>query len=766
MAVVNALPLVLRPLPWPAGETLLGASALMAGWQWHRRARERPEHRFLGLTSAAAFTWGGAQLFWTGVAAVDPSWGVAVEPVASALFWLGLVLGVAALLTVPLDVVAHGWVRLRAVAEAVLLAGATFVAIWLTLLGPVMDRFGVPEQQRLEAVVWCLADGMLIFLVLLVARYGRTAVYSAGIRVGLLTTGLTFVAIGDVSLYRVSVTGIHSVWLDVLYVAGWALLAMAPGRPGPMPARGTRSVRALEGRGVPVAVAVAAVTAGLVATSVAASPDPVLLWCLGVLVVALGLVHVPVQRQGALTARHLESELDHRRTHDPLTDLLTRDALLTGAHTQVGAGDTARGQALVLIRLRSVETVRSSVGDGLADRMITVAADRLREVSRGLGLARWGDGDLAALCPEEDGPDVARRYAAALDVPVTVRGRERSLAPVCAILPLRLTEFGGIRDDARAALDAAEVPGVTGPVGFSASLRADAAVRRRLGHDLEEAVAAGAVDVAFQPVVDVRTGRATGAEALARWTHPELGPVSPAVFVPLAEHRGCVDALGALVLDRALAEAARWQKAGLSIPVSVNVSMLQLSAPCFLEVVAGSLARHDLVPQSLVLEVTETVLAEDTAGIRDTLTRVREFGVGVALDDFGTGYCSLAYLHTFPADVLKVDRALVDGARDDPQRAVMLRAVAAMADALGLDATAEGVGTPDEASLLVELGVAHAQGYHYARPMTAADFTTWLSGEEGGVTSARLDTPTAAPTATTGSSATSGASHETPQALP
>jgi diguanylate cyclase len=700
----------------------MGASALLAGWRWLQRARARPEHRFLWLTSAAAFTWGTAQLARVAGPALWPDWEAAI-PLTSAMFWLGLALGVAALLTVPLDAVPAGWVRMRAVAEAVLLAGATLVAVWLLLLGPLMEQAHAPLEARLGAAAWCVADAVLVFLVLLVARHGRTTVRSAGIRVAPLAVGLCCVAVGDLSLHRVAAAGLDSSWLDLVYVAGWALLTVAPGPPGPAPdAQPSGAVTTAEGRGVPVVAAVTGCAAGLVATGATDDPDPVLLAGVGLLVAVLGLAHVPVQRQGTLTARRLASELDHRRTHDPLTDLLTRDALLARVDDAGAAGP----RALVLVRLRSVETVRNSVGDAPADRLITVAADRLREVPGVLGLSRWGDGDLAALCPEAEAPDLARRYSAALEEPVTVRGRERGLAAVCAILPLRLTERAGVRDDARAALDAAEVPGVTGPVGFSASLRADAAVRRRLGHDLEEAVAAAGVDVAFQPVVDVRTGRATGAEALARWTHPQLGPVSPAMFVPLAEHRGCMDALGALVLDRALAEAATWRRQGHALQVSVNVSVLQLSNPRFCQAVARSLARHDLPPDALVVEVTETVLAEDTAGIRGTLVRLRELGVGVALDDFGTGYCSLAYLHTFPADVLKLDRALVDGARDDPQRAVLLRAVAAMADALGLEATAEGVSSEDEAALLVELGLSHAQGYHYGRPMTAEDFRAWL----------------------------------------
>lgn len=248
-----------------------------------------------------------------------------------------------------------------------------------------------------------------------------------------------------------------------------------------------------------------------------------------------------------------------------------------------------------------------------------------------------------------------------------------------------------------------------------------------LGRDLDEAVAARRLDVAYQPVVDVRTGRPVAAEALARWTHPHHGPVPPAEFVSLAERRGSVGALGTLVLDQAVAAAAEWHRAGYTLPVSVNISLPQLEDAGFPALVSETLARHGLPATALVIEVTESVLASDIAAARGTLHRLRALGVAIALDDFGTGYCSLAYLHLFPADVLKVDRELVAGAAGDPQRTVLLRAIATLAHDLDLQATAEGVESREEASLLDDLGFEHVQSFMYAPPMPAQDFHEWLS---------------------------------------
>jgi diguanylate cyclase len=238
---------------------------------------------------------------------------------------------------------------------------------------------------------------------------------------------------------------------------------------------------------------------------------------------------------------------------------------------------------------------------------------------------------------------------------------------------------------------------------------------------LRQAIAAGAVGVAFQPIVDLASREVSGAEALARWTDDELGVVDPGEFIPVAEETGLVVALGEAVLDRTLDAAARYDFAGLGLRVNCNVSPVQLRVPGFHKVVTEALAAHRVPPGVLVVEITEAVLVEEDGPAVRTLRKLAEAGVTIAIDDFGTGYSALGYLRRPPAHVLKVDRSLTLALAHEPQARAIVRAVVDLGRSIGLSVVVEGVETPQTADLAAGLGASFGQGAMFGDAVPAAD---------------------------------------------
>lgn len=263
-------------------------------------------------------------------------------------------------------------------------------------------------------------------------------------------------------------------------------------------------------------------------------------------------------------------------------------------------------------------------------------------------------------------------------------------------------------------------------VGFCSSSVSEAAHRRlTLERTLVGVLERGELHLAYQPQIDIQEERVIGAEALLRWTHPSLGRVSPAEFIPILEETGAILAVGAWVLDEACRQAAAWQSTQKPLRVSANVSARQLEAPGFLALVEETLARHTLDPALLEIELTETVLVENPAATRAVLASLRQRGLRVAIDDFGTGYASLAYIRHFPMDTLKIDREFVSGLPDDAEAAAITSAIVALGHSLELEMVAEGVETQAEQDFLHAQRCYVVQGYHHARPMSALDLDAW-----------------------------------------
>jgi EAL domain-containing protein (putative c-di-GMP-specific phosphodiesterase class I) len=233
----------------------------------------------------------------------------------------------------------------------------------------------------------------------------------------------------------------------------------------------------------------------------------------------------------------------------------------------------------------------------------------------------------------------------------------------------------------------------------------------------------GELAVHYQPQIELATGRIVGAEALMRWSRPGHGPVSPALFVPIAEDSGQIGTLGAWVLNEACREAARWPA---PMGVAVNVSPVQFRMAGFLATVRAALQDTGLPPGRLELEVTEGILLNDTEETLGILAELRALGVRLAMDDFGTGYASLGYLQKFHFDKIKIDRSFVQNLGTDPNAAAIVRAVVGLSDALGMAANAEGVETEQQAAMLRSHGCREVQGFLFAKPMPAESLRALL----------------------------------------
>jgi EAL domain-containing protein (putative c-di-GMP-specific phosphodiesterase class I) len=265
-----------------------------------------------------------------------------------------------------------------------------------------------------------------------------------------------------------------------------------------------------------------------------------------------------------------------------------------------------------------------------------------------------------------------------------------------------------------------------GPVVWEPAYEVQGQRRLAVVSALREALSTGAIGVAFQPKVDSATGRPTGVEALARWTHPALGAIGPDEFVPLAEASGLMGLLTSGVLRQALTACRGWQRRSPGVGVAVNVSADTLLDAAFVTEVAAILTSVGVDPSLLTLELTEGVVMADPVLATERMGELRAIGVKISVDDFGTGYSSLTYLKGLPVDEVKIDRGFVNGVVSDPADRAVVRAVVDIAHTLGITVVAEGLEIEEQRGVLRDLGVDQLQGYLHARPMPAMEIGAWL----------------------------------------
>jgi EAL domain-containing protein (putative c-di-GMP-specific phosphodiesterase class I) len=266
---------------------------------------------------------------------------------------------------------------------------------------------------------------------------------------------------------------------------------------------------------------------------------------------------------------------------------------------------------------------------------------------------------------------------------------------------------------------------------FEPSMLGNAREQVELLRDLRVALTQHQLELYYQPKVHAPTGEITGAEALLRWNHPQRGMVSPAVFVPIAERHGLIGELGEWVIDEACLQARAWRDQGLRMRVAINLSVHQLRRPDLPDRIAAALARHQINPDLLTCEITESVAMEDSDTTMKIFERLAEIGVHISIDDFGTGYSSLSYLRKLPVGELKIDRSFVLDLETSGDACAVVEAVVKLAHTLGLKVVAEGVETEGQNRILRSFGCDQLQGYLFAKPMSAKALTLWAMDDGG-----------------------------------
>ncbi|MBV9777632.1 MAG: EAL domain-containing protein [Acetobacteraceae bacterium] len=432
--------------------------------------------------------------------------------------------------------------------------------------------------------------------------------------------------------------------------------------------------------------------------------------------------------------RQAEARIAHMAHHDALTGLPNR--VLFRARLEDALARTRRGEAFALLclDLDRFKSVNDTLGHAVGDALLRAVTARLRAALRGTDvLARLGGDEFAVLLPAMREPseaaDLARRLVEALSAPCEVEGHQVLAGASVGIAVAR--RDGSCPDtllkNADLALYRAKADGRAAWRFFEPEMDARTQGRRRLELGLRHAVAEGEFELHYQPVVDPRTRRPTGFEALLRWNRPGCGVVSPAEFVPVAEDVGLIVPIGTWALRRACAEAARWPD---GLRVAVNLSPAQFRAgEALIDTIADALAASGLARGRLEVEITEGVMLQDTEETLATLRRIRALGVAVAMDDFGTGYSSLGYLRRFPFDKVKVDRSFVQGLDEGGggDCAAIVRAVTGLCAGLGVATTAEGVETERQLAYLTQEGCTEVQGFLFSRPVSAAEVPSLLA---------------------------------------
>ena len=425
--------------------------------------------------------------------------------------------------------------------------------------------------------------------------------------------------------------------------------------------------------------------------------------------------------------RQSEVELDRLARQDSLTGLANREALRRALDDAlVGAVRRKHRCSVFLLDLDRFKAVNDTLGHPAGDTLLRLVALRLTdEVGKQGQVGRLGGDEFQVVLPSLSAKDELSRLAQgiidSLSRPYTINGTVVSIGASVGIVTSDYDDrtSDDLMRDADLALYAAKAAGKGCYRFFAPEMHEAARQRQLLESDLRVALEKGQLRLAYQPCVDASSEAVTGFEALIRWDHPEHGPVSPVQFIPLAEEIGLINEIGEWVLRTACAEAANWPP---HISVAVNLSPIQFKSHALPTIVRMVLGDTDLQAGRLELEITEGVFLSNDDHVHDMIQSLKDIGVKLALDDFGTGYSSLSYLQRVPFDKIKIDRSFVTGASDPEGRnAALIRAMVGLASDLKMQTTAEGVETPEELTLVRNLGCSLVQGYIFGRPMPAEE---------------------------------------------
>lgn len=439
-------------------------------------------------------------------------------------------------------------------------------------------------------------------------------------------------------------------------------------------------------------------------------------------------------------------DLTERTLRDPVTGLPNRVLLLDRVQSLIAVRDK-QSYALLIVGLDRLPFVRGTLGPGAADSMVKVFGERLLEIRRlGWTVARIGEAELAVLATGLESMGEVRplidQIGGLSERPYQL-GKQEIVSSITIGIALSTRSYLVARSmlhDAHTAFERARERGAQGGRQVADTQVLNQNVDRvQIETELYRALAEGELRLNYQPIVTLSDGKLRGFEALMRWKHPERGLFGPDRFLSVAEQSGQIVAMGAWVIERAVSQLVRWEKhtdAARELTMAVNVSVRQLGDPALVTAVEQALLTHQLAPERLKLEITETALIQNPDAAADALHRLRQLGCKVALDDFGTGYCSLAYLTKFPVDSLKIDREFVSGDQGilTSERGMpLVRAIVDLAKSLQLEVVAEGIETKEQAAALTSMGCVYGQGWYFGKalgPRLARDVIDGIVSEE------------------------------------
>ena len=440
-----------------------------------------------------------------------------------------------------------------------------------------------------------------------------------------------------------------------------------------------------------------------------------------------------LQVQDISARRHAETQLNHIAFHDGLTGLPNRGrfhTVLTQA-LALAHSDPSRHFGVMFLDFDRFKLINDSMGHTAGDEFLIQVSRRIQEhVRPGDVVARLGGDEFAVLVhhveSEQCATGLAERLQRVLGQALEIGG---VMVTTSASIGITFSRLGyrtpeDMLRDADIAMYRAKAAGKARYEVFDVNLHNEVTDRLRMEADLRQALADGTLEVAYQPLFNLRTGTLNGFEALARWNHPTLGPIGPITFIPIAEETGLIIELTDMVLSRACQQLRQWQlrhELLRELKMQVNISSNDLAHSGLAERVGRALRESRVPPRHLTLELTENILMQRVEGAMATLEALRRLGVGLAIDDFGTGYSSLSYLSSLPIDSLKIDRSFVKGMREGSKNAEIVRAIVSLGASLGKSVVAEGIESNSQFAQLRDLGCENGQGFHLSRPLSPGE---------------------------------------------
>ncbi len=435
------------------------------------------------------------------------------------------------------------------------------------------------------------------------------------------------------------------------------------------------------------------------------------------------------------------TDITARRTIDPLTGLHNRTSLLEHLQWRIDRqGDHLSNYGLLFLDIDSFKRINDSLGHLRGDALLEEVSLRLEQTVKGAPgslVSRLGGDEFVILAGDLESEEDALTYAdslkCVLEAPVNCMGQQVFISASIGVAFGRVgtyTEAEQMLEDADVAMYRAKLNGKAQSALFSQAMREEAVLRLQFETDLRTALEADQFELHYQPKITLDTGQVKGFEALIRWRHPKRGLIAPGDFIPLAEQTGLISEIGRWVGSEAILQLARWRREGAvdaDVAVAVNISTKQIDESDLLDFFTEQLRIAGLPPECLVLEVTESIFAEDSPTGLHLLHGIVAAGIGLDLDDFGTGFSSLSYLHRFPFRSVKIDRSFVSRMSTDPKSVSLVASILGLAGSLKMGVIAEGVETQEQARLLQGMGCAVAQGYLFSAPRPVSELGGFMN---------------------------------------